>query len=381
MAADAMSSRERLRAALAGESTDRVPWSPCVDGYFLSSLPEEGKLDEAGLHRAIGSDALLRHVMVFTRSSPGLGPLTRVTDNPRIELRVERIEKGGHRVFYETPVGTLTEEFRTNPQSPNIPWFLKRKLETIEDVKVYMYALETSRYEPHPGPFERTVERLGDDGLVTTSGPASPMETLINIEMGVEAVTYALRDHPEVMEECFSLMHEFHLRAYQIIAESPAEVVISYENTSTTLTSPAAYRRFDLRHCNDYAAVCRGAGKTYLTHMCGRLSGFAEDLSRSRQDGFIDIAPAPTGDVRMGEAKRTWARDRVLAGGIDATASTSLSPDAMRRYVWDILDEVREEAGTLRKFVLGTGDALPKGAPLPTLCAVSRATREYHAVD
>ena len=136
MAADAMSSRERLRAALAGESTDRVPWSPCVDGYFLSSLPEEGKLDEAGLHRAIGSDALLRHVMVFTRSSPGLGPLTRVTDNPRIELRVERIEKGGHRVFYETPVGTLTEEFRTNPQSPNIPWFLKRK-QSIREYRIH----------------------------------------------------------------------------------------------------------------------------------------------------------------------------------------------------------------------------------------------------
>jgi uroporphyrinogen-III decarboxylase len=376
-----MSSRERLRAALAGESTDRVPWSPCVDGYFLSSLPQEQKLDEAGLHRAIGSDALLRHVMVYTRSSPGLGPLTRVTDNPRIELRVERTGEGGRRVFYETPVGTLTEEFRANPQSPNIPWFLKRKLETIEDVKIYLYALETARCEPHPDPFQRAVARLGDDGLVTTSGPASPMETLINIEMGVEAVTYALRDHPDVMEECFSQMHEFHLRAYRIIAESPAEVVIGYENTSTTLTSPANYRRYDLRHCNDYAAICRAAGKTYLTHMCGRLSGFAESLSLGQQDGFIDIAPAPTGDVRMGEAKRTWARDRVLAGGIDATASTSLSPAEMRRYVWDVLDEVREEAATLRKFVLGTGDALPKGAPLPTLRAISQAAREYREVE
>jgi uroporphyrinogen-III decarboxylase len=376
-----MSPRERLRAALAGEPTDRVPWSPCVDGYFLSSLPEAEKLDEAGLHREIGSDALLRHVMVYIRSSPGLGPLTRVTDNPRIELRVEPTEEGGLRVFYETPIGTLTEEFLANPQSPNIPWFLKRKLETIEDVKIYMYALETARCEPYPNPFERAVERLGDDGLVTTSGPASPMETLINIDMGVEALTYALRDHPDTMEECFSLMHVFHQQAYRIIAESPAEVVIGYENTSTTLTSPANYRRFDLRHCNDYAAICREAGKTYLTHMCGRLSGLAEDLSHSRQDGFIDIAPAPTGDVRMGEAKRTWARDRVLGGGIDATASTSLSPDEMRRYVWDVLDEVREQAGSLRKFVLGTGDALPKGAPLPTLRAISRAAREYRAVD
>ena len=376
-----MSPRERLRAAFAGRPTDRVPWSPCVDGYFLSSLPEDGKLDEAGLHRAIGSDALLRHVMVYTRSTPGLGPLTRPDHNPRIELRVERTREGGHRVFYETPVGTLTEEFRANPESPNIPWFLKRKLVTIDDVKVYMYALEAARLEPHPGPFERAVESLGDDGLVTTSGPASPMETLINIEMGVEALTYALRDDPATMEECFSLMQELHLRGYRIIAESPAEVVISYENTSTTLTSPANYRRYDLGHCNEYAAICREAGKTYLTHMCGKLRGFSEHLARSRQDGFIDIAPAPTGDVRMGEAKRSWARDRILVGGIDATASTSLSPEEMRCYVRDLLEEVREEAGDLRRFALGTGDALPKGAPLPTLRAISSAAREYGAVD
>jgi hypothetical protein len=53
----------------------------------------------------------------------------------------------------------------------------------------------------------------------------------------------------------------------------------------------------------------------------------------------------------------------------------------MCRYVWDVLDEVHEEAGSLRKFVLGTGDALPKGAPLPTLRAISRAAREYRTVD
>ncbi len=153
--------------------------------------------------------------------------------------------------------------------------------------------------------------------------------------------------------------------------------MISYENLSTTLTSPANYARFDRPHCNDYADICRAAGKVYLTHMCGRLSGFAEQLEQARQDGFIDIAPAPTGDVRMGEAKRTWARDRVLVGGIDATASTSLGPEELRRYVHDLLDEVRTEAGSLDGFIVGTGDALPKDTPLPNLHAITQAVRDY----
>jgi uroporphyrinogen-III decarboxylase len=315
--------------------------------------------------------------MVFNSTGPMPVGRSLSAGNPRIEIGIEPGSGPGFRVRYETPVGTLTEEFHTNPESPNIPWFTKRKLQTIEDVKIFMYALETARCEPHFDPFERAVERLGNDGLVTTSGPASPMERLINIDMGVEALTYALHDDPDTMEACFALMHERQLEAYRIIAESPAEVVISYENLSTTLTSPANYARFDRPHCNDYADICRAAGKVYLTHMCGRLSGFAEQLEQAHQDGFIDIAPTPTGDVRMGVAKRTWARGRVLAGGIDATASTSLGPEQLTRYVHALLDEVRIEAGSLDGFIVGTGDALPKDTPLPNLHAITQAVRNY----
>jgi uroporphyrinogen-III decarboxylase len=372
-----MSPKERLRAVLAGKPTDRVPWSPCVDGYFLSSLPEEGRPDEAGLHRAIGSDALLRHVMLYRSTGPMLSERHRAAENPRIEQRIERTPAGGIRVSYETAVGTITEEFRFNSESPNIPWWTKRKLQTPEDVKVYMYAMETASYQPNFDFFNHSVERLGDDGLVTTSGPASPMEHLINIEMGVEAMSYALHDDPATMEECFEIMHQVHLEAYRLIAESEAEVVISYENLSTTLTSPKNYARFDLQHCNDYADICKGAGKTYLTHMCGRLAGFAELLAESRQDGFIDIAQAPTGDLKFGEAKRSWAKGRLLAGGIDATATTSLGPEQIRRYVHDLLDEVRSESGDLDRFILGTGDALAKETPMPVLHAITEAVRDY----
>jgi hypothetical protein len=203
------------------------------------------------------------------------------------------------------------------------------------------------------------------------------MEHLINLEMGVEALTYALNDDPSTMEECFALMHEANLEAYRIIAESPAEVVISYENLSTTLTSPTNYRRFDRQHCNDYAAICHDASKTYFTHMCGRLTGFAEDFAEARQDGFVDVAPAPTGDVSFGKAKRGWARDRVLVGGIDATAFTSLGPEEISSYVYRLLDEIRDEAGEIHKFALGSGDALPKDTPVPVLHAVSEAVRGY----
>ena len=163
-----MSSRERLRAAFDGKPTDRIPWSPCVDGYFLSSLRGGEELDETGLHQAIGADALLRHVMVFTSTHPMLGLLNRPAENPRIELRIEPTSTGSYRVSYETAVGTLTEEVLFNPESMNIPWFVRRKLRTIEDVKIYMHALETldaSRISA------RSPARCGASGKAAWSPP------------------------------------------------------------------------------------------------------------------------------------------------------------------------------------------------------------------
>jgi hypothetical protein len=52
-----------------------------------------------------------------------------------------------------------------------------------------------------------------------------------------------------------------------------------------------------------------------------------------------------TREAMSSQERLRAARDRVLVGGIDATASTSLSPDAMHRYVHDLLDEIRSEAG------------------------------------
>jgi uroporphyrinogen-III decarboxylase len=369
-----MTARERLLASFRGDPVDRIAWSPCVDNYFLSSLPPEQKLDELEFHREIGSDAMLRHVMLYKVTAPFTGA---TGQNPRVDARTERLDDGTIRITYETKVGSLVEEFRWNAESPNVPWFTKRKLQTLEDIKVYMYALETSRATAAPEYFRNTVQRLGDDGLATTSGPASPMEHLINIEMGLEKMTFALADDPDTMLQCFELMHERNVEAYAILAESEAEVVISYENLSTTLTSPDHYERFDQSHCNDYAAICRGAGKTYLTHMCGRLKGLAGQLCHANQDGFIDVAPAPTGDVVFGEAKAGWAKDKVLVGGIDATAFTGLSPQEIRVYVRDLLVEIDEQAGGFHKFMLGSGDALPSGTPMSVVRVVSETVRDF----
>lgn len=382
MATETMSSRERLMAALRHEETDRIPWSPLISGYFSLGLPEPLRGNDIETQRAVGADIMERLLsLVYHPSLPaaipafqatGMDPVETVIHCDKVEMR--EIRKGDQlQRVYETPIGTLKETYEGRNSSPWMMFPVEYKIKTLEDLKLYRYIVEAQQYQPTYDRFIRTSQEIGDDGLATTPAPISPFQMLLEVELGVEQFHYFLADYPEEMEELMELMHAKNLEACGIIAESPAEVVIIYENTSTSYMSPYMYPRYILRHLNDYADLFHEAGKIVLIHMCGKLKDVAEEIGQGRYDGICDIAPPPTGDLDLAEAKRMWGDHLVATGGIDATAFASLSPERMKEHVWEILERIAPYRGV----ILGSGDAVPFGTPLETLRSVTKTVREF----
>jgi uroporphyrinogen-III decarboxylase len=175
------------------------------------------------------------------------------------------------------------------------------------------------------------------------------------------------------MAELMDLMHCKNLDACEIVALSPAEVAIIYENTSTTNMSPSMFPEFVLENLNDYAEVFHGSRKWLFVHMCGKLKAIVDGVSKGKYDGVVDMAPHPTGDLDLAEAKELLGERMVLMGGIDATTFATLDPEAMKEHVWNLLDRLPSFEGV----ILGSGDAVPKDTPLETLQAVTEAVKEY----
>jgi hypothetical protein len=124
---------------------------------------------------------------------------------------------------------------------------------------------------------------------------------------GVQATTYLLIDQPAEMAECFSVMHQKNLEQYRLVCESPTDVVFDYENTSSTVMSPAFYRQHSEAFINEYADICHAANKLFITHMCGKLSAFNVELEAGAQDGFDSLCPRPqatSGLVMLGSLGR-----------------------------------------------------------------------------
>ncbi|MGD0006353.1 MAG: uroporphyrinogen decarboxylase family protein, partial [Anaerolineaceae bacterium] len=145
------------------------------------------------------------------------------------------------------------------------------------------------------------------------------------------------------------------------------------EDTSSTILSPAVYRKYCAPVLNEYAEICHSAGKLYLTHMCGKLSAFNPQLKAGLQDGIESVCPPTTGDIWAYEARRAWGAEKIIVGGLEPAALQRMTTAETTDYVTRILDQMP----TFRRFILGTGDATAHATPVANLRAISDLVRRY----
>jgi hypothetical protein len=378
-----MTGKERIMASLRGEETDHVSWAPLIDPYYTAWLTSQGYGgqdaprveidDQEGLWseetdaldipyaiRIVGGDVLERH-------SP---TICKVEDSTINRHTISR--DGDQMEIVETPVGCL-ETVRSYSNVGHTRYISKYPVSTLEDLKVIQYMMEHTHYVEDFARFHARAAVIGDDGIPTSDGPQSPIQHFYMFLCGVQATTYLLLDHPTEMAECFAVMHQKHLEQYRLVCESPTDVVIDYENTSSTVMSPAFYRQYSEGFINEYADICHAANKLFITHMCGKLSAFNAELRQGCQDGFDSLCPPTTGDIWASQARTAWGGDKVIIGGVEPAALARMDAYETRAYVTRVLDEMP----TLRRFVLSTGDATPYGTPVENLRAVANVVANY----
>lgn len=347
-----MTSRERLLTVLRGSKPDRLPWAPLIDEYFTSSLPSGLEMDVVETLRYIGADVMERHV-------------------PVIKERCEKVaveeEREGNDIVkrFITPAGTLTEKQRVTATTTFRSEF---RIKGRDDLEAYRYIVENTEYEPNYEAFRQRDLSIGEDGLATADGPRTPIQRLLQDDMGLEGVVYGLVDYKEELESVMRTMHERNKEVYRLICRSPAEAVIAYEDTSSTVISPSYFHKYCAPFIDEYADICHDAGKWFITHMCGKLSVFNEQIKAGHQDGVDSVCPPPTGDTWPHEAREAWGLEKVIIGGIDPPTLARMSVEETREYVTRVLDQMPTFGG----FILSTGDATAYGTPVENLRAVAQ---------
>jgi uroporphyrinogen-III decarboxylase len=356
-----MTGRERVMASLHGQECDRLCWSPLLDNYFTSSLPAQGyqRTSWQDAYRLLGADIIERHTPTILAYEDDSVSRKITTDGYQ---EVELIE---------TPAGSLTIERGTNAwEAEHVTRF---PIRSLADIRTWEYVVEHTHQGEDFAAFRQHDRQIGQDGIATSSSPMTPLMQFMENLSGIQDTYYLLADYPGEMQACLELMHSKNIAAFQLIVQGPAEVVITYEDTSSTILSPAVYRKYCAPVLNEYAEICHAAGKLFLTHMCGKLSAFNPQLKAGYQDGIESVCPPTTGDIWAHEARAAWGDEKIIVGGLEPAALERMTVAETTTYVTRILDQMP----TFRRFILGTGDATAHATPVANLQAISQLVRRY----
>jgi hypothetical protein len=344
-----MTGKERVRAVLNHESTDRLAFVPCIDPYFKSGLDTPfNQMNIYELQAVCGSD-MLRGVS-----------FCKIRFDETVQHVHQENSNGEIIDFYSTPLGDLKEVQRFTEQSPYIPFPTEYLIKRIDDLKVYRYLLHHIIIEADYENINFLIKKF-DNLMVSCSVEDSSFRQLLTKKIGVENFVYLFYENQNELEETFHDLALHFNNQLHIAAQSPSEVFICYENTNVANSSPAWFEKYELPLLNTYADIVHQYGKKIFIHMCGRINQIIEPIAEANFDGIIDVSPPPTGDIDFVSTIPLFSgQQKILAGGIECNTFVLKDLKIFEERISILLDEIPIRSG----FMLGSGDAVPMGAAL-----------------
>ena len=301
-----MTNRERILATFRGEPVDRIVWQPRLEHWYtynrkLGTLPERYR------------------EMELLEVYDDLGCSVRYAGRPlracyeKCNLRREQTGEGWA-VYYETPIGTLTEVYRWGENATS-SHHAKFPVERLEDIPVMEYFLADERWEFDQEAFEAIEGRLGDRGVCQFYFARSGLQRLIINFMGFENTIYMLHDHRERVEQFLDHIERCDDHLFEMLCASPVQILNFGDNIDAFLSPPPLFERYLMPHYERRCEQLHAAGKFTHIHMDGHLKPLLPLLSKLPQHAIEAPTPLPQGDVTCEELAEAMG-EKIMIDGI-----------------------------------------------------------------
>jgi MtaA/CmuA family methyltransferase len=339
-----MNGYERIKAALAGKPTDKVP---IMLHNFMMAAHEAG----------------------FT--------MAQFRDNPKAiaESFIKSVEKyryDGILVDIDTvtlagAVGVpvdLPEDLPARSHQgrlPNIEDIVNVEPAKIEDYKYIRIWLESVRL---------LMEYFKDEIFIRGNCDQAPF-SLASLMRGIENWMVDLLTSEErfvfkVLDYCADATCQF----IRLMAQTGCHMVSNGDSLAgPSLISPAMYEKFALRFEKTVVETAHSLGLPYTLHICGSTEDILDRMILTGADAFeLDYGTDP-------QKAFTVLHDRAtFIGNIDPSGVLALgTPDEVRRKTLDLL---KVYSGSNR-FVLNSGCALPSSTPSANIRAMIETARGF----
>lgn len=382
-----MTSKERLLTAIKNQKPDMVPVTPDISSMIPCRLTGKPFWDihlfqnpyppSEYTNPALGR-AYLKALDYFKFDGWYMyGSLHLITDS-QVTSRTEIISRTRDRIVtrttFFTPEGELTQEdvfWRDNSptRTEKIIKDLKKDFNKIK----YFYP-NILGYDATPD--EPIRKELGDKGIFCYMiGYPGFQDWIFMFDGGLEAMTYAYYDYPDLIDELVYMQDKFVCRQAELILDAKPDVLFLGGSGTLTLQSPSMFRKMALPTIKKVTKMAKEAGIPTMLHSCGKARKLVEILANETDLNCINpLERPPAGDCELKEIKQLFGHKIALMGNLHTTdVMLNGTVEDVERAAMQAIDDAAEGGG----FILSTGDQCGRDTPEENIFKMIEVARTY----
>lgn len=382
---NAMTSKERLLAAVRFQGPDRVPVSPRFWRYLLKHAGSQQLSAYLEYAEKYGIDPLLHVSAGPNHFIPP--PLAATADLKDVEVEADVHKDGQYTIvarLFRTPAGALADrtkipdpggEFGIAPNNLITEHLVKGPGDL--DALRCLVGAWTAQQQNYPD-FQEIDRQVAGRGLVQAS-TLSALSHNAGDAYSLENMMIDCFERPDFVEALIDIFHEPLLESMQRALENGAEMIYCstfYESMSSGW-SPAMYRDLFLPRIRKQVELTHAYGALYHQYDDGKVRETLPMLKEIGVDLISTVCPPPSGDVTLREARRLAGASLCLNGGIDTVnVMWRGTPEDVDQSVREAIEAAVLPAGG---YIVGTSDSITEEAPPENFGALFQAVRKYGA--
>lgn len=389
--------KQRILMAARGEMPDVLPYVPRIDLWYnansaMGTLPpqhagrtqdEISRAEGWALHKVVPEFLQVERPEDSIHRALGLYRLKEIVFDlefaPQIGIDVAR-DGDYTRVTYHTPVGEVSTRTMYSAEmrraGASVTWIDEHIIKRPADYAVVGYLFEHLTLKPAFDRFRAWQRYVGEDGVACTMvGLAcSPMHHIQKEFFDATEFYYAYSDCPKQMHDLAGSVGHFFDQALEIIAGSPAEMVLWGANLDDAITYAEYCGREITPWIRKASDRLGAAGKLALVHCDGENLGLMDLIRDSGLHVAEAICPFPMTKVAIEEYYARWGERLTIFGGIP---SNILLPQIASEADFEAyLDHLFKVIAPGRRFIVGVADTTPPDAKFDRLVRIGERVRK-----
>jgi corrinoid protein of di/trimethylamine methyltransferase len=384
--------------AAGGEMPDTLPYVPRFDLWYNANswsdtLPPEhegrtadeiARAEGWALHKVIPE--LLKVETPEENLHRGLGLYSlkengyRVTFSPNVDIRVQQ-EGDTKRVEYHTPIGMvsvteiITEEMKAAGAS--ITWLEERAIKSVDDYRILKYIFENIEIKPDYERYRKWQAEVGDDGVAVQMGAFAP-SPIQHIQRDLLEATdffYHYNDFQQEMQDLAAGIEHVYDQLLQVVAKSPAEIVLWGANYDDMITYPRYFKKELQPWLQKASRTLEENGKLMICHTDGENRGLMDLIRDCGLHIAEAVCPYPMMRVKIEDYYRQWGDKITIFGGIPQSllSEETASEEDFQSYI----DHFFKAVAPGSRIIVGVADTTPPNAVFDRLRRLGdRVTKE-----